>query len=97
MSLYYIQLKWKITPNNVLNSIIIITYYTLKLDQPLGAIFPSRIQLKKSGARVPRVELEEMGPSLDVVMRRTHLASADLYKQACKQPKATTKVVFQTK
>ena len=43
--------------------------------------------MKKSGHRVPRVELSEMGPSLDLVMRRTALASHDLYKTACKQPK----------
>lgn len=60
-----------------------------------------RILLKKSGSQVPRIELEEMGPSLDLVMRRSHLASDDLMKQACKQPKATkvctvagTNVVF---
>lgn len=29
-----------------------------------------------------------MGPSLDLVMRRTHLASDDLYKLSLKQPKA---------
>ena len=48
----------------------------------------SRVQLKKSGSRTPRVELEEMGPSLDLVMRRTRVASDDLYKQACKVPRA---------
>lgn len=44
--------------------------------------------LKKSGCKIPRIELEEMGPSLDLVMRRTHLASDDLYKLSLKQPKA---------
>ena len=44
-----------------------------------------RIQLKKSGTRLPRVELEEIGPSLDWVVRRSHLASEDLFTAACKQ------------
>ena len=48
--------------------------------------------MKKSGARTPRVELEEMGPSIDLVMRRSKLASDDLYKRARKQPK-TAKVM----
>ncbi|XP_025097497.1 ribosome production factor 2 homolog [Pomacea canaliculata] len=46
-----------------------------------------RILLKKSGSRTPRVELEDMGPSLDLVMRRTKLASDDLFRRALKQPK----------
>ncbi|RXN00929.1 Ribosome production factor 2-like [Acipenser ruthenus] len=44
--------------------------------------------LKKSGCRTPRIELEDMGPSFDFTMRRTHLASDDLYKTAHRQPKA---------
>ncbi|POI29555.1 hypothetical protein CIB84_006695, partial [Bambusicola thoracicus] len=44
--------------------------------------------LKKSGCKIPRIELEDIGPSLDLVMRRTHLASDDLYKLSLKQPKA---------
>jgi len=48
----------------------------------------ARIQLKKSGTRVPRVELEEVGPSADLVLRRTKIASDDLYRRAKKQPDA---------
>lgn len=44
--------------------------------------------MKKSGCRTPRIELEEMGPSFDLVLRRTHLASDDLYKLAHRKPKA---------
>uniref|UniRef100_A0A3P8RY78 Ribosome production factor 2 homolog n=1 Tax=Amphiprion percula TaxID=161767 RepID=A0A3P8RY78_AMPPE len=47
-----------------------------------------RSLLKKSGCRTPRIELEEIGPSFDFVLRRTHLASDDLYKLAHRQPKA---------
>lgn len=46
------------------------------------------VLLKKSGCRTPRIELEEMGPSFDFTLRRTHLASDDLYKTAHRQPKA---------
>lgn len=47
-----------------------------------------RILLKKSGLKTPRVEIEEIGPSFDLEMRRTHLAAESLYKEALKQPKA---------
>ncbi|KAM9778515.1 ribosome production factor 2 homolog [Syngnathus typhle] len=47
-----------------------------------------RSLLKKSGCKTPRIELEEIGPSFDFVLRRTHLASDDLYKISHKQPKA---------
>ncbi|GCB76301.1 hypothetical protein scyTo_0017448, partial [Scyliorhinus torazame] len=47
-----------------------------------------KVLLKKSGCRTPRIELEEMGPSFNFVLRRTHLASDDLYKKSLKQPKA---------
>lgn len=49
-----------------------------------------RVQMKKSGSKTPRVELHPMGPSLDLVMRRTRLASDDLFKRALKKP-ATAK------
>ncbi|KCV72816.1 hypothetical protein H696_00394 [Fonticula alba] len=41
-------------------------------------------QLKKSGQRLPRVELEEMGPSMDLVLRRHKEASAEVRKAALK-------------
>lgn len=46
-----------------------------------------RILLKKSGTRIPRIELEEIGPRVDLSVRRTQLASEDLFKQSCKKPK----------
>lgn len=50
-----------------------------------------RIVLKKSGQKNPRVELEEIGPSADLVVRRTHLASDDLFKTATKKVKNVLK------
>lgn len=45
-----------------------------------------KILLKKSGLRTPRIELEEIGPSIDFSIRRTKIASKDLYKLAHKKP-----------
>ncbi|XP_037939777.1 ribosome production factor 2 homolog [Teleopsis dalmanni] len=46
-----------------------------------------KILLKKSGQKTPRIELVEIGPGADFSIRRTKIASEDLYKQARKQPK----------
>jgi len=46
-----------------------------------------RINLKKSGSKIPRVELEEMGPSLDLTLRRARHASSDLLKASLQVPK----------
>ena len=46
------------------------------------------VKLTKSGTRVPRAALTLMGPSLDLVLRRTRAAPLDLEKEALKQPKA---------
>lgn len=42
------------------------------------------IQMKKSGLKTPRVELEEMGPSYDLKVRRSTLPKSDLWNAACK-------------
>lgn len=46
-----------------------------------------KIVLKKSGLKTPRIELTEIGPSIDFSVRRTKIASDDLYKLSRKQPK----------
>lgn len=45
-----------------------------------------KIVLKKSGVRTPRIELEEIGPSVDFSIRRTKIASKDLWKLANRKP-----------
>ncbi|KAI9482866.1 MAG: Brix domain-containing protein [Benjaminiella poitrasii] len=45
------------------------------------------IEMKKSGLKTPRVELEEMGPHYDLVLRRSTLPKADLWNAACKKMK----------
>ncbi|EKX41161.1 hypothetical protein GUITHDRAFT_112900 [Guillardia theta CCMP2712] len=45
------------------------------------------ISFKKSGGRVPRVELEELGPSFNMELRREREASADIKRAACRVPK----------
>jgi len=44
-----------------------------------------RIALKKSGTRVPLVELKEMGPRVDWTVRRSTLPAPDLKREAMKQ------------
>lgn len=43
--------------------------------------------MKKSGTKIPRIELEEIGPLICFVLRRSKLASDDLFKRATRRPK----------
>lgn len=47
-----------------------------------------KILLKKSGQKTPRIEVDEIGPCLDLSIRRTKFASDDLFKKSCRVPKA---------
>ena len=44
--------------------------------------------LKSAETTAPHVDLREMGPSLDLTVRRTHAAQPDILKQAMIRPKA---------
>ncbi|KAL8943962.1 MAG: hypothetical protein Q9211_000780 [Gyalolechia sp. 1 TL-2023] len=48
-----------------------------------------RIITRRSGQRVPRVEVEEMGPRIDFTIGRTKEAEGSLWKEAMKKPKGT--------
>lgn len=46
------------------------------------------VNMKKSGTTTPHVELQEIGVSLDLKLRRTQFAAADVRRHALKVPKA---------
>ncbi|KAF2270417.1 Brix-domain-containing protein [Lojkania enalia] len=45
------------------------------------------IKTKQSGQKLPRVEVEEMGPRLDFTVGREKFADDDMWKEAMKKPK----------
>lgn len=47
-----------------------------------------RVAMVKSGSRLPRVELEELGPSMKMVLDRTKEPDRERWKMAIKVPKA---------
>lgn len=49
------------------------------------------LRLKKSGSVVPRMELVEVGPSMDMVIRRHRLPTDGLRKEAMKTAKDKAK------
>ena len=51
------------------------------------------IVFKKSGTRIPRVELAEMGPSLNLSIRRTREAPTELANESMKQAKVAKRKV----
>ena len=51
------------------------------------------LRLKKSGTVVPRMELVEVGPSMDLVVRRHRLPNESLRKEAMREGKNQPKKV----
>ncbi|CAK9031420.1 unnamed protein product [Durusdinium trenchii] len=47
-----------------------------------------RISMQKSGSSLPRVELEELGPSMSLSLDRTREPDKDKWKHSIKVPKA---------
>ncbi|KAJ2782357.1 rRNA-binding ribosome biosynthesis protein rpf2 [Coemansia interrupta] len=72
-----------------LEYVITVTAGPLGPNGEPGLVFfrPYTTVFKKSGMRQPRVELEEMGPSLDLRIRRVRYPSDDMMKMATKVPK----------
>lgn len=50
--------------------------------------------LKKSSSTLPRVELDEVGPRMDLFLRRRKSASDEVANEARKVPRQTTKEIF---
>jgi ribosome production factor 2 len=71
-----------------LNGLEHVMTFTLDTPTKILSIRVFHIELKKSGHRIPRIELNEIGPHLDLIIRRTKLASDDFYKKTLKQPDA---------
>lgn len=69
--------------------------YTLVItaDEPTQGLAPVihlrwyKLRTKKSGHKLPRVELDEIGPKLDFKIGRLHEAPQDVMKEALKQGK----------
>ncbi|KAI9595463.1 Brix domain-containing protein [Syncephalis fuscata] len=77
-----------------LEHVIVVTAGPMPSPTTMGRIFLRvyTVQLRKSGTKLPRVELEEMGPSMDFTIRRTQFAPDELMKQALRVP-AEIKVI----
>jgi len=56
-----------------------------------------KIALKKSGVKLPRIELEEIGPRIDLTLRRNNFAALDLFKKTLKQPDQVMKQIGKLK
>lgn len=72
-----------------LEHIISVTAGPLEKEGKPGLVYLRvyTIQMKKSGSKIPRAEIEEMGPALDLRLRRVKLPKDEVWKQAIRVPK----------
>ncbi|KAK8843952.1 hypothetical protein IAR55_006744 [Kwoniella newhampshirensis] len=74
---------------NTLEHVISITAGPISDATPLPLVHfrVYTVKLLASGSRVPRLQLTEMGPSIDFSVRRVQTADEDMMKAALKRPK----------
>lgn len=86
-------------PLMALEHVISVTCGPVTGDLENGAALPKvhlrtyTVKLLSSGSRVPRVQLTEMGPSMDFSMRREATADPEMMKAALKRPRVAKKDV----
>jgi ribosome production factor 2 len=70
-----------------LDRVIFVTHPPGRTDSVMLRQYCNRF--KKSGTRVPRVDLEDAGPAIDLAIRRRKDPTMDLEKEATRQPKTS--------
>jgi ribosome production factor 2 len=60
---------------------------------PLVHIRVYTIKMLASGTKVPKISLTEMGPRMDLSMRRTQMPDPEMWKEAVKRPKMDKKQI----
>ncbi|KAI5796545.1 Brix domain-containing protein [Geopyxis carbonaria] len=70
----------------------VISFLAAEPEEGRPSVFHIRgcmIETKKSGQKLPRVEVREMGPRMDLTVRRTQEASEEMMKEALRKPRTT--------
>jgi ribosome production factor 2 len=60
---------------------------------PLVHIRVYTVKMLASGTKVPKISLTEMGPRMDLSMRRTQMPDPEMWKEAVKRPKMDKKTI----
>jgi len=82
-------------PLTALEHVISITAGPMTESNPLPLVHfrVYTVKLLSSGSKVPRIQLTEMGPSIDFSMRRIQEADGEMLRAALKRAKIEKKVV----